>query len=291
MKTNTLVFDLMRSKWLINTDNIAEYEKLANRFISGEYKGDVIDREAFKKSYMTGVDQGVSGMKQNEKKVIGYLQMIGPMTTYGGMCSYGADDYVQALRYLNESDKISAIVVDIDGPGGAVPAINAFKEFASEKKKPIVVLCNDLCSLHYWMSALLADHIMAKGSISPCIGSIGATCILVDARESMKKEGYKIMIVNAPGSELKNQTMQDFYAGKDEAFVTRLQTELKPIRDTFVNDVKSLRPNIKEDSRIFSADTFSAPEALDLGLIDSIGSTKEAFELAEALAELQENKD
>lgn len=291
MKTNTLVFDLMRSKWLINTDNIAEYEKLANRFISGEYKGDVIDREAFKKSYMTGVDQGVSGMKQNEKKVIGYLQMIGPMTTYGGMCSYGADDYVEALRYLNNAEDVSAIVLDVDGPGGAVPAINAFKEFASEKKKPIVVLCNDLCSLHYWLSVLIADHIMAKGSISPCIGSIGATCILVDARESMKKEGYKIMIVNAPGSELKNQTMQDFYAGKDEAFVTRLQAELKPIRDTFVNDVKSLRPNIKEDSRIFSADTFPATEALELGLIDSIGSTKEAFELAEALAELQENKD
>ncbi len=291
MKTNTLVFDLMRSKWLINTDNIAEYEKLANRFISGEYKGDVIDREAFRESYMMVSGSGVSNVKKEEKKRVGYIQMIGAMTTYGGMCSYGADDYVEALRYLNNAEDVSAIVLDVDGPGGAVPAINAFKEFASEKKKPIVVLCNDLCSLHYWMSALLADHIMAKGSISPCIGSIGATCILVDSREAMQKEGYKIMIVNAPGSELKNQTMQDFYAGKDEAFVARLQAELKPIRDTFVNDVKSSRPNIKEDSRIFSADTFPATEALELGLIDSIGSTKEAFELAEALGELQENKD
>ena len=289
MNTNTLVFDLMRSKWLLNTDNVAEYEKLANRFISGEYKGETIDREAFKKSYMAGLDQGVSGMKQDDKKVVGYLQMIGPMTTYGGMCSYGADDYLQALRYLNNSEKISAIVLDVDGPGGAVPAINAFKEFQSEKKKPIVVLCNDLCSLHYWMSALLADHIMAKGSISPCIGSVGATCILVDSREAMAKEGYKIMIVNAPGSELKNQTMQDFYAGKDEAFVTRLESELKPIRDAFANDVKSSRPNLKDDARILGADTFSAPEALELGLIDSIGSTKEAFQLAEALAELQES--
>lgn len=291
MTINTIIFDLMRSKWLINTDNIAEYEKLANRFISGEYKGDVIDREAFRESYMMVSGSGVSNVKKEEKKRVGYIQMIGAMTTYGGMCSYGADDYVEALRYLNNAEDVSAIVLDVDGPGGAVPAINAFKEFASEKKKPIVVLCNDLCSLHYWMSCLLADHIMTKGSISPCIGSIGATCILVDSREAMQKEGYKIMIVNAPGSELKNQTMQDFYAGKDEAFVARLQAELKPIRDTFVNDVKSLRPNIKEDSRIFSADTFSALEALDLGLIDTIGSTKEAFELAEALGELQENKD
>lgn len=289
MNTNTLVFDLMRSKWLLNTDNVAEYEKLANRFITGDYKGENIDREAFKKSYMAGLDQGVSGMKQDDKKVVGYLQMIGPMTTYGGMCSYGADDYLQALRYLNNSDKISAIVLDVDGPGGAVPAINAFKEFQSEKKKPIVVLCNDLCSLHYWMSVLLADYIMAKGSISPCIGSIGGTCILVDSREAMAKEGYKIMIVNAPGSELKNQTMQDFYAGKDEAFIARLKSELKPIRDTFAQDVKNSRPNLKDDPRILGADTFSAPEALELGLIDGIGDEKKAFELAQALADLQES--
>lgn len=287
MKTNTLVYDLLRSKWLINTANLPEYEKLANRFLAGEYKGDPIDRKAFKASYENGSD--VNKSAQDEKKAIGYLQMIGPIATYGDMCTYGADDYLEALRYMNNSDKISAIVIDVDGPGGAVPAINAFKDFALEKKKPIVVLCNDLCSLHYWMSCLIADHIMAKGSISPCIGSIGATCILLDAREAMAKEGYKVMIINAPGSELKNKAMQDFYAGKDEEFIKRLEWELKPIRDAFVADVKEAMPNISDDARIFGADTFNATEALSLGMIHSIGNEKKAFEMARALAELNDN--
>lgn len=287
MKTNTLVYDLLRSKWLINTANLPEYEKLANRFLAGEYKGEPIDRKAFKASYENGND--VNKSAQDEKKAIGYLQMIGPIATYGDLCTYGADDYLEALRYMNNSDKISAIVIDVDGPGGAVPAINAFKDFALEKKKPIVVLCNDLCSLHYWMSCLIADHIMAKGSISPCIGSIGATCILLDAREAMAKEGYKVMIVNAPGSELKNKAMQDFYAGKDEEFIKRLESELKPIRDAFVLDVKEAMPNISDDARIFGADTFNATEALSLGMIHSIGNEKKAFEMARALAELNDN--
>ena len=287
MKTNTLVYDLLRSKWLINTANLPEYEKLANRFLAGEYKGEPIDRKAFKASYENGND--VNKSAQDEKKAIGYLQMIGPIATYGDMCTYGADDYLEALRYMNNSDKISAIVIDVDGPGGAVPAINAFKDFALEKKKPIVVLCNDLCSLHYWMSCLIADHIMAKGSISPCIGSIGATCILLDAREAMAKEGYKVMIINAPGSELKNKAMQDFYAGKDEELIKRLESELKPIRDAFVADVKEAMPNISDDARIFGADTFNATEALSLGMIHSIGNEKKAFEMARALAELNDN--
>lgn len=287
MKTNTLVYDLLRSKWLINTANLPEYEKLANRFLAGEYKGEPIDRKAFKASYENASD--VNKSAQDEKKAIGYLQMIGPIATYGDLCTYGADDYLEALRYMNNSDKISAIVIDVDGPGGAVPAINAFKDFALEKKKPIVVLANDLCSLHYWMSCLIADHIMAKGSISPCIGSIGATCILLDAREAMAKEGYKVMIVNAPGSELKNKAMQDFYAGKDEEFIKRLESELKPIRDAFVLDVKAAMPNISDDARIFGADTFNATEALSLGMIHSIGNEKKAFEMARALAELNDN--
>ena len=287
MKTNTLVYDLLRSKWLINTANLPEYEKLANRFLAGEYKGEPIDRKAFKASYENG--SAVNKSAQEEKKMIGYLQMIGPMATYGDMCTYGADDYLQALRYMNESEKISAIVLDVDGPGGAVPAINAFKDFSAEKKKPIVVLANDLCSLHYWMSCLIADHIMANGSISPCIGSIGATCIIVDAREAMAKEGYKVLMVNAPGSDMKNKAMQDFYAGKDEEFIARLQAELKPIRDVFVADVKAAMPNIADDARIFAADTFSAEEALKLGIIHSIGNEKKAFEMAQALAELNDN--
>ena len=289
MKTNTLVYDLLRSKWLINTSNLPEYEKLANRFLRGEFKGDPIDRTAFRSSYELSTEVE-SDLQTSKKKAVGVLQMIGPMATYGDLCTYGADDYLKALRYMNNNDSISAIVIDVDGPGGAVPAINAFKEFKKEKKKPIVVLCNDLCSLHYWMACLIADHIMARGFVSPVIGSIGATCILLDAREAMKEEGYKVMIINAPGSELKNKAMQDFYAGKDEEFIARIESELKPIRDVFVADVKAAMPNISNDERIFQADTFNPVEALELKMIHSIGSEQEAINMAQALAELNDDK-
>jgi ClpP class serine protease len=130
---------------------------------------------------------------------------------------------------------------------------------------------------------------MAKGNISSGFGSIGATCILLDAREAMKKEGYSVMIVNAPGSELKNQAMQDFYAGKDEEFKARLQAEMKPIRDIFVSDVKGAFPEIASDERIFKADNFNAEDALKFKMIHSIGNEKKAFELAKALGELNNN--
>ncbi|MEI7486285.1 MAG: S49 family peptidase [Chryseobacterium sp.] len=288
MNTNSLVFEIMRGKWLMNFSNVAEYEKLANKYISGEFVGQPLDRKSFRASYDNGNIGGGLSQGTTEEKVIGYLMMTGPMSTYGDMCTYGADDYLYALRKLNNNDKVSAIVLEIDGPGGAVPAINAFKEFKSEKRKPIVVLANDCYSLHYWIACLLADHIMAKGNISSGFGSLGATCILLDAREAMAKEGLKVMIINAPGSDLKNKAMQDFYEGKDEDFKTRLQAELKPIRDVFEADVRDSFPDIASDERIFQADNFSADEALKLKMIHSIGNEKKAFELAKALAEMRE---
>ena len=54
-------------------------------------------------------------------------------------------------------------------------------------------------------------------------------------------------------------------------------------------DVKAAMPNISDDDRIFAADTFNANEALKLGMIHSIGNEKKAFEMARALAELQDN--
>lgn len=289
MNTNNLAFELMRGKWLMNFATITEYEKLANRYLSGEFVGQPLDKKSFYASYDNGnIGKSISSTDEPEEKLIGYVQMVGPMSTYGDFCTYGAEDYLYVLRKLNNNDKVSAIVIEMDGPGGAVAAINAFKEFKSEKKKPIVVLANDCYSLHYWIACLLADHVMAKGNISAGFGSIGATCILLDAREAMAKEGLKVMIINAPGSELKNKAMQDFYEGKDEDFITRLQAELKPIRDAFEADVRAAFPEISSEKRIFLADNFSADEALSLKMIHSIGNEKKAFELAKALGEMKE---
>jgi len=288
MNTNSLVFEIMRGKWLMNFANVSEYEKLANKYISGEFVGQALDRSAFRAAYDNGNVGGIGMGSTAEAKQIGYLMMTGPMSTYGDMCTYGADDYLYALRRLNNNEKVSAIVLEMDGPGGAVSAINAFKEFKSEKKKPIVVLANDCYSLHYWIACLLGDHVMAKGNISAGFGSVGATCIIIDQREAMAKEGLKVMIVNAPGSDLKNQLMQDYYAGKDEEFKTRLQKELKISRDVFVADVKKAFPEAA-DERIFNADNFSAEEALQMKMIHSIGSEKKAFELATALGEMEDN--
>lgn len=285
MKTNNLTFDILRGAWLVNPATVPEYEKLVNNFFQGKYKGAEVNRTEF----FAAAENGslYPGQPQAEEKIIARVSMRGILPAYGDYCMLGADDYLQLFRSLNNNDKISAVILDINGPGSSVDAINMMKEFAEEKKKPFVALANMCYSGHMWTAAILCDHIMAYGNISADFGSIGVLTTVVDGRKAMEKDGYKVMIVRAPQSTTKAQTMVDYYEGNDEAFIAQLQKEMKPMADAFIADMKKYRPNIDEKAEgIFTGSTYNANDALKFGLIDSIGNEKKAYERAQMLVEL-----
>ena len=212
------------------------------------------------------------------------------LPAYGNWYNVGADDYLEFFRMVNANDSISAVVLDVDGPGSSVAAINMMKEFADERSKPFVGLVNTNCSGHLWTTSMLCDHIMSYGTISPDIGSIGVLSMVYDDRKAMDDAGFKVHILRAPQSTTKGQKMVDFYAGKDEEFINALENEMEPMAEAFINDMKTYRPNIDVNAPgIFTGSCFNATDALKYGLIDSIGNEKKAFELAQALAELNEN--
>lgn len=287
MKTNPLITDILRGPWLVNPAVVPEYEKLVNLFTTGQYQGTEIKRSEILAA--ASAPSSSLGQPQKEKR-IGTITMHGVIPAYGDMCILGADDYLDIFRALNNNDDVSAIVIKMDVAGSSVSAINMMKEFASEKRKPVITLANTCFSGGYWTAALLSDYIMAYGDISAEFGSIGVLTMVGDGRKAMEKQGFKVMIIRAPQSTTKAQSMVDFYDGNDEAMIAELQREMKPMADAFINAVKTLRPNIDESAEgIFTGSTYNANEALKIGLIDGIGDEKQAYAIAQAFADLQNN--
>lgn len=285
MKINTHS-NIFRGTWLLNPSFAPELEKMANNLMNG-IVGNPIDRKEF---FAAASDMSSSPATPKQEKRIIKIPMRGMLPAYGNWWSIGADDYLEFFRMVNNNDSISAVVLDIEGPGSSIAAINMIKEFADEKKKPFVGLSNLCCSGHLWTASALCDHHMSYGDISPEIGSIGVLSMVYDDREAMKEAGYKVHIIRAPQSTTKGQDMVDFYAGKDEEFIKSLENEMEPMAEAFIADMKKYRPNIDVNAPgIFTGSTFNAKDALKYGLIDSIGNEKKAFELAQALAELQDN--
>ncbi|KFC19366.1 S49 family peptidase [Chryseobacterium sp. FH1] len=288
MKVNHLISDILRGPWLVNPEAVSQYEQLANNYLTGKFKGASINRTeilAAANSYTVG-----SGKSSEPEKRIVKIPMRGILAAYGDDCMLGADDYLQIFRAYNNNDSVAAVILDIDGPGSSVSAINMMKEFASEKKKPFIGLLNTAYSGHYWSGCLICDHLMAYGNISSGFGSIGVLSMVVDNRKAMEKEGYSVMMIRAPQSTTKAQQGKDFYEGKDEEFRASLEEEMRPMADAFIKDIKALRPKLDHSAPgVFTGSTFNAKDALKYGLIDSIGDEKKAIERAKILIELYEN--
>lgn len=288
MKINPLVSDILRGPWLVNPAAVYQHEQVVNNYLLGNYKGEAIDRKEIFAS--TSADGSMGNLKPGKAKRLVKIPMRGVLAANGDMCMLGADDYLEWFREVNEDDAVSAVILDVDGPGSSVSAINYMKEFAAEKKKPFIGLANTAFSGHYWTLSLLCDHIMAYGDISSEFGSIGVLSMVMDARKAMEKEGYKVMIVRAPQSSTKAQQAKDFYDGKDEDFIKAMEADMFPMAESFIADIKALRPKVDVNAPgIFTGSTFNAKDALRYGLIDSIGNEKQAIEIAQVLSELYNN--
>ena len=286
MKTNALVTEIIRGKWVLEMSAIPHFEKLANDFLKGNFKGTEINRQEFFASVdSSGTSSMNNGEVKDPKRVV-VLPITGIIPAYGDMCMLGADDYLQILRKLNNDDSIGAIVINGDGPGSSLDAINAFKTFKLEKKKQIVGLFNSCYSGYYWMKSLLCDYTYANFDVSSGFGSIGVLSIVVDNRKEMEDKGWKVRVVRAPQSTDKAQQMVDFYEGNDEAFIASLSEEMREPTEKFIADVKAGNPRIKDVPGMFTGATFSASKAVEYGMIDAIGNEQMAIEKAMMLATL-----
>ena len=182
MKSNALLNELIRGQWLMDPFAVESYAPIVQSILS---KGLVAAPDAKEKLQLQMMDEGGELMNDAGNTAatkIAMVSMIGPVMKYGDWCTYGAMDVVNMLDKANNDDTVKGIVFYIDGPGGAVSAINPFMEFAARKKKPVVVLSDMAASLHYWTACAVADHIMGENVVSGRFGSVGVVASFVDVK-------------------------------------------------------------------------------------------------------------
>jgi protease-4 len=192
----------------------------------------------------------------------------------------------QILKHLTElrnSPNVKSIVLRIDSPGGAV---GASQEIYAEVKrtsevKPVVASMGSMGASGGYYAALGADNIIANpGTMT---GSIGVIVKFPNLESLYEKIGYKSEVIksgplkdvgasNRPLSDEERNLMQDL--------IDNVYTQ-------FVRDIAASRSMPEEtiydlaDGRIYSGE-----QALEVGLIDSLGNFTDAITLAADLGGL-----
>lgn len=288
MKVNPLIMDLFRGEWLLDVQFIAGAAPL----ISNLLKGNPLNLPEITNAagIMHVVDGNGHKLKADSdgrvsipKDSIAVVNMIGAVVKRGDLCTYGADEIVEALQKADDNPNIKATIFVIDGPGGAVSAIGPFLDFAANKTKPVIGLADACMSLHYWTAVSVCDHLMADNDVSARFGSVGVVSSFMDATAVWEAQGYKFHEIYAVESEDKNSSFREALKGEYD----QIRAEhLSPIAQKFQAAVRKGRPGLKEEKGVLSGKTFDADKAFGLGMIDGVGGFKNAMQMAHVMAEL-----
>jgi len=211
---------------------------------------------------------------------VAIIPIMGVMSRYGDMCSYGSEDIAGWIMEANAMDEIAAIVLEINSPGGQVDGTEMLGQVVKQSQKPVVAwVAGMAASAAYWVASQ-ASEIMMESETSSEVGSIGVLAMHVDASGYYEKEGFKVSIIRADGSEQK--ALFNDAEPLTEAVLSDTKAVLNPIRSSFVATVKSGRPKISDG--VFSGKMYGGKEAIRLGMADRIGFLGDAVNRAAYLA-------
>ena len=224
--------------------------------------------------------------KTGKKEKIAVIYAVGSIEGgQGDDETIGSEKISEEIRKARKDDKIKAIVLRVNSPGGSALASDViWREMVLAKEaKPVVVSMGDVAASGGYYIACAADTILAQPNT--ITGSIGVFGVLMDAKKMINNK-FGIMVDTAktnrfadlgspfrPLTELERALIQN---GVNEIY-TDFITKVAEGRGMAVADVDSIG-----QGRVWSGE-----DALEIGLVDKLGGIDDAIEIAANMAEVE----
>lgn len=216
------------------------------------------------------------------------LQLTGTMTKRGSSLSGGGT--VRLRRQIREAandPEVKGILLQIESPGGTVAGTKELADDVAEinaSGKPVHAFIEDLGASAAYYVASQADRITANAPAM--VGSIGTFMVVYDASSRMGQLGIKAHVIRA--GQFKGAGA--FGAEVTEAQLEEWQALISDSNELFLNAVAKGRDmTLAQVKQIADGRVHLASNALDLKLIDGIGTISEAiFELSSVVDKKKE---
>lgn len=229
-------------------------------------------------------------LPEKNKNIIGLVSIAG--TILDGSQprgSAGGENISAMIKEARNEKNLKALVLRVNTPGGSAFASEIIREQVlaiKDRGIPIVVSMGGLAaSGGYWISAD-SDYIFAHES--SVTGSIGVAAILFDAQETIKKIGLnEDGVSNSPfAGSLNNGVL---LSSPSEEVVDLIQGNVDRLYNDFIEIVANGRGISTEEANLIAKGrVWSGVDALEVGLIDQIGSLDDAIDKAKDLAAIKD---
>lgn len=199
----------------------------------------------------------------------------------------GGDSTAHLLRQARLDNSVKAVVLQVDSPGGSASASEIIRQEILNLKaagKPVVASMNTYAaSGGYWISAS-ADKIFATPST--ITGSIGVFAALATFENTANYLG-----VDTDGVATTDIAGFSTLRGIDPMFSKIIQRSVESKYDNFLSLVAEERGmEISAVDEIAQGRVWIGTDALEIGLVDELGTLDDAVTAAAALAEVDSYK-
>lgn len=185
--------------------------------------------------------------------------------------------FKQQLDEAAADDRVKAVVLRINSPGGTVAASDVMyelvRDFRRKTKKPVIAACQDVCASGGYYVAAAADEVHALPT--SVVGSIGVIFETFDISPLMEKIGVRITPVQSGPFK----DMGSPFNGLSEDERAIMQAMVDQYYQRFIDIVRQSR-SIRDETTVFDGRVFTGEQALELGLVDRVCQLPETLDRA-----------
>lgn len=196
----------------------------------------------------------------------------------GDEYTIGSERIASAIREARENDKVKAIVLRVNSPGGSALASEViWREMdLARQEKPVIASMGDVAASGGYYIACYADTIFAQPNT--ITGSIGVFGLFFTAEELMH-ETLGINVETVKTNEHSDLGQIDRSLSPSERRI--LISQVDKVYDTFKQRVSTGRNlDIAHVDSIGQGRVYTGEAALELGLVDVLGGINEAVSYA-----------
>lgn len=204
----------------------------------------------------------------------------------GGPGTIGEEKYVEIFRKIRENEKIKAVVLRINSPGGSAMASDIMWreiKLLKEAGKPFVASMGDVAASGGYYIACAADSIFAEPNT--ITGSIGVFSMIPSIEGTLRnKVGVTFDTLTTGKFAIGISPLKDITPEEGEI----LQQSTDEIYEVFLARVSDGRKMSRDQvHEVAKGRVWIGGKAKTLGLVDEIGDLDRAIEAAASLAGLE----
>lgn len=258
--------------WAILPSQLMVLQEIVERHVAGEkLSADEVQAR------INGAQRPAMDRKANAVAVLPLWGTIFPranmMTEMSGATS--AEMFGKEFSALVGNPEVSAIVLDVDSPGGQVNGIEELSNqiYDARGSKPIVAVANHLmASAAYWVGTA-ADEVVITPSGEA--GSIGVFAVHEDRSALLAQRGVKVSLISAGKYKVEGNP----YEPLAEEARGAIQTSVNDYYEAFVSAVARNRGSNPDAVRngFGEGRVVGARQAVALGMADRVGTLEETI--------------